>query len=81
MKETHFYLPREKNDRPVVLYSVAWLETKGYVSSVVGPPTAERGGRAKRLFRIEADGERALRASQNAIRSMTVGLRNRWRST
>jgi PadR family transcriptional regulator PadR len=57
------------------------LEAKGYVSSVVGPPTPERGGRAKRLFRIEAAGEQALRASQEAIRSMTVGLRSRWRST
>ena len=57
------------------------LEAKGYVSSSIGAPTPERGGRAKRLFKMEADGERALRASQEAIRSMTVGLRNRWRST
>jgi PadR family transcriptional regulator, regulatory protein PadR len=27
------------------------LETKGFVSSFTGEPTAERGGRAKRLFR------------------------------
>lgn len=57
------------------------LEAKGYVSSSIGAPTPERGGRAKRLFRMEADGERALGVSQQAIRSMTVGLRNRWRST
>jgi len=57
------------------------LQTKGYVSSLVGEPTAERGGRAKRLFRIEADGERALRASQEAIRQMTIGLARRWRTT
>jgi PadR family transcriptional regulator PadR len=54
------------------------LQTKGYVSSQVGEPTAERGGRAKRLFRIEADGEAALRASQEAIRKMTAGLQKRW---
>src|ERR1700682_5391578 len=54
------------------------LEAKGYVSSFIGEPTAERGGRAKRLFRIEADGEEALRASQEAIRKMTIGLKNRW---
>ena len=30
------------------------LESKGYVSSSLSEPTAERGGRAKRLFRIEA---------------------------
>src|SRR5439155_17498627 len=50
------------------------LQTKGYVSSLVGEPTPERGGGAKRLFRIEADGERALRASEEAIRKMTLGL-------
>lgn len=54
------------------------LEAKGYVSSSLGEPTAERGGRAKRLFRIEVDGERALRSSQDAIRKMTLGLRKRW---
>jgi DNA-binding PadR family transcriptional regulator len=54
------------------------LEAKGYVSSQTGAPTAERGGRAKRLFRVEADGEQALRASQDAIRRMAVGLKNRW---
>lgn len=50
------------------------LETKGYVSSTVGEPTAERGGRAKRMFRLEADGRRALRASQTAIAQMAAGL-------
>jgi PadR family transcriptional regulator PadR len=57
------------------------LETKGYVSSFVGQPTASRGGRAKRLFRIEADGERVLDASHEAIRKMGLGLRRRWRTT
>jgi PadR family transcriptional regulator PadR len=57
------------------------LQAKGYVSSFVGEPTAERGGRAKRLFRIEAAGEGALRASQEAIRKMTIGLKSRWSTT
>ena len=57
------------------------LETKGFVSSFTGEPTAERGGRAKRLFQIEADGQRALRTSQEAIRKMTAGLKNRWTTT
>ncbi|MGH2436999.1 MAG: PadR family transcriptional regulator, partial [bacterium] len=56
------------------------LEAKGYVSSSLGEPTAERGGRAKRLFRIEAEGARALQASQEAIRRMTLGLRKGWRT-
>jgi PadR family transcriptional regulator PadR len=57
------------------------LEAKGYVSSFTGEPTSERGGRAKRHFRIEADGQQALRASQQAIRKMSLGLKNRWGTT
>jgi PadR family transcriptional regulator len=57
------------------------LEAKGYVSSFLGEPTAERGGRAKRLFKIEAAGELALRVSQEAIRKMTLGLGKRWGTT
>lgn len=57
------------------------LEAKGYVSSRTGEPTTERGGRGKRLFRVEADGQQALRVSQKAIRRMTVGLRSRWGTT
>jgi DNA-binding PadR family transcriptional regulator len=53
------------------------LEDKGYVSSFVGEPTAARGGRAKRFFRVEADGERSLRRSQEAISRMMDGLRTR----
>jgi PadR family transcriptional regulator, regulatory protein PadR len=54
------------------------LERKGLVSSSVGEPTAERGGRAKRHFRIEAAGTRALKASEHAIRQMSAGLKGRW---
>jgi PadR family transcriptional regulator len=53
------------------------LEAKGYVSSRTGEPTAERGGRAKRHFRVEADGMRALRESRRATESMSAGLRKR----
>lgn len=56
------------------------LETKGYVSSFTGEPTPERGGRAKRLFRVEAAGKRALEVSEQTIRSMTAGLKDRWRT-
>jgi PadR family transcriptional regulator PadR len=54
------------------------LEAKGYVSSFTGKPTPERGGRAKRLFRVEAAGKRALQISEQTIRSMTAGLKDRW---
>jgi PadR family transcriptional regulator, regulatory protein PadR len=57
------------------------LEAKGYVSSFTGEPTAERGGRAKRLFRLEAAGKRALQVSEQTIRNMTAGLNSRWERT
>ena len=53
------------------------LEAKGYVSSFTGEPTPERGGRAKRLFRVEAPGKQALQISEQTIRSMTTGLQDR----
>jgi PadR family transcriptional regulator, regulatory protein PadR len=51
------------------------LEKKGYVSSFQGEPTPERGGRAKRYFRIERIGTVALRQSLQTVRNMTKGLR------
>jgi DNA-binding PadR family transcriptional regulator len=57
------------------------LEEKGYVSSQTGEPTAERGGRAKRHFRVEAEGLRALRASQRAFDNMSAGLKKRLETT
>jgi DNA-binding PadR family transcriptional regulator len=50
------------------------LEKKGFVSSWMGEPTPERGGRAKRFFKVEASGETALRQSYAATSSMTAGL-------
>ena len=40
------------------------LERKGLVRSRVGPATAERGGRRKRLFQVTADGVAAVREMQ-----------------
>ena len=57
------------------------LEAKGYISSETGEPTAERGGRAKRHFRVEGEGLRALRASQRAIDNMSAGLKKYLEST
>lgn len=42
------------------------LERKGYVSSWQGESTPERGGRAKRYFRVEGAGERALENTREA---------------
>jgi len=39
------------------------LEDKGLVASWLADPTPERGGRAKRFYRLEALGEQALQES------------------
>jgi DNA-binding PadR family transcriptional regulator len=39
------------------------VEDKGFVTSWLSDPTPERGGRAKRCYRLEALGERALEES------------------
>jgi DNA-binding PadR family transcriptional regulator len=49
------------------------LEDKGFVSSWLSEPTSERGGRAKRCYRLEALGEQALQESAvTAIRVSEV---------
>jgi DNA-binding PadR family transcriptional regulator len=50
------------------------LEDKGLVTSRFGEPTAERGGRRKKHFKLMAAGQRALRQSVAALRNMTDGL-------
>jgi len=51
------------------------LEAKGFVSSCTGDPTPERGGRAKKFFKLEAKGERALAEAQAISRNMAHGLK------
>ena len=50
------------------------LEGKGYLSSRPGQATAERGGRARRLFSISPDGRRALVRSRDMLGSMWDGV-------
>lgn len=50
------------------------LGARSYVSSEVGSPTPQRGGRRRRYYRLEAEGARALERSLAVIRSMSKGL-------
>ena len=50
------------------------LETMGLVRSSVGEPTAERGGKAKRYFRVTPAGIRAAKDTQNAFVSLWRGV-------
>jgi PadR family transcriptional regulator PadR len=50
------------------------LERKGLVSSRLGEPTAERGGRAKTYFRPTAKGLREVRLSRRTLMRLWQGL-------
>jgi PadR family transcriptional regulator, regulatory protein PadR len=54
------------------------LEDKGLVSSRLTDPTPERGGRAKRCYRLEALGERALEESAVTAKRMWDGIVEVW---
>lgn len=43
------------------------LERNGWVSSTVGAPTPERGGRAKRFFAVTPQGLRAVKETRRAL--------------
>ena len=50
------------------------LEARQLVESWTGEPTAERGGRAKRHFRVTTRGMQAVRTTQQALVALWRGL-------
>jgi len=50
------------------------LEHKGLVSSRLGEPTAERGGRAKTYFRPTAKGLREVRVAKRTLMRLWQGV-------
>ena len=50
------------------------LEAKGLLTSNLGDPTPERGGRAKRFFQVTAKGAEALQSSREAMETLWKGL-------
>jgi PadR family transcriptional regulator len=50
------------------------LSSRGLVSSRLGEPTAERGGRRKRIYRLEPAGSRVLEAALRQLADMSRGL-------
>ena len=50
--------------------ALARLETRGYVRSRLGDPTPERGGRAKRFYRVLAAGEKAVARAEAAFAAL-----------
>ncbi len=50
------------------------LEAKHCVSTWLGEPTPQRGGRRKKLYRVEPAGQRAVRQSFADLRRLARGL-------
>jgi PadR family transcriptional regulator PadR len=50
------------------------LQARGFVTSRVGEPTAERGGRAKRYFKITGMGLKTVRDTHDTLMSLWDGL-------
>jgi DNA-binding PadR family transcriptional regulator len=69
---------RERTARPVrranVYTTLSRLEAKGMVSTHLGDPRPERGGRPPRLVRVEPRGMAAIRATTEAIQAMVGDL-------
>ena len=57
------------------VYKALWrLDERGLVLSRVSEPTAVRGGRAKRVYRLSAPGREALRTSLATLRTLARGV-------
>jgi DNA-binding PadR family transcriptional regulator len=56
------------------------LEQRGLVSSRLGDPTPERGGKRKRLYSLMPAGERALARVYESLRLMASGAATRLRT-
>ena len=50
------------------------LEAKGLVTSTIGDPSPERGGKAKRYFRLTGKGVREVRDTQRTLQKLWSGL-------
>ncbi|MGD8278925.1 MAG: helix-turn-helix transcriptional regulator [Gemmatimonadota bacterium] len=67
--------------RAAVYVTLRRLERKGLVSSWMGDPLPERGGKPRRFVKVEAAGERLLWESRRAMESMWQGLSPALRET
>ena len=67
-----------KTSRAVTLGAVyktlGRLESKGLLAATVAPPTGERGGRRKKLYRLTSAGQAAVRGSLSDLRRLARGV-------
>ena len=52
------------------------MEEKGYVSSWLGEPTRQRGGKRKKFYKLEPMGAKALGSAYAAIQAMAEGIQS-----
>ena len=65
----------DRDTSPGAVYvTLRRLEAKGMVRGQEGPPTPERGGRAKKIYSIEPAGLSALQAARREWDAMADGL-------
>lgn len=50
------------------------VERRGFVTSSLGDPTPERGGRAKRFFRVTSSGLNAIKETRAALSNLWSGI-------
>jgi PadR family transcriptional regulator, regulatory protein PadR len=60
--------------RAAVYVTLQRLEKKGLLSTRLGDPRPERGGKARRLVRVERAGREAVRDARQALQRMWLGL-------
>jgi DNA-binding PadR family transcriptional regulator len=65
---------RRRVARGAVYMTLDRLEKKGLLSSYLTEPTPERGGRAKRCYRVTKPARAALQESRRALLNLWQGL-------
>jgi DNA-binding PadR family transcriptional regulator len=63
-----------ESSRTAVYVALTRLEKRGLVSSRMGDPTPERGGKARRYFRLEPAAIERIRESKASLERMWEGL-------
>lgn len=59
---------------PAVYVTLNRLEKKGYVEARTGNASPERGGRAKKYYRITDEGHRVLASTQEMLSRLAQGI-------
>lgn len=68
----------ERTSRSVTLGAIyktlGRLQSKGLVAVTVAPPTAERGGRRKKMYMLTDEGMAAVRTTFSNLRQLAQGI-------